>query len=47
VTMQELDQLKCIAAVVQRDLKPKWAAERLGLTMRQVPGSRCGTAEKV
>jgi hypothetical protein len=36
VTMRELDQLECIEAVVQGDLKPKWAAERLGLTMRQV-----------
>lgn len=36
VTMRELDRLKCIEAVVQGDLKPMWAAERLGLTTRQV-----------
>ena len=36
VTMQELDRLKCIQAVVTRELKPLRAAERLGLTSRQV-----------
>ena|ERR1700674_1700786 len=36
VTMQELDRLKCIEAVVQGDLPPIRAAERLGLTTRQV-----------
>jgi hypothetical protein len=36
VTMQELDRLKCIQAVVTRELKPIRAAERLGLTSRQV-----------
>lgn len=36
VTMRELDRLKCIESVVQGDLKPRWAAERLGLTTRQV-----------
>jgi len=34
VTMQELDRLKCIEAVVQGDLPPIRAAERLGLTTR-------------
>lgn len=35
VSMQELDRLKCIQAVVEGDLKPIRAAERLGLTSRQ------------
>jgi len=34
--MQELDRLKCIEAVVEGDLQPTRAAERLGLTARQV-----------
>jgi hypothetical protein len=34
--MRDLDRLKCIQAVVDRDLKPFRAAERLGLTTRQV-----------
>jgi hypothetical protein len=34
--MRDLDRLKCIQAVVDRDLKPHRAAERLGLTSRQV-----------
>lgn len=36
VSMRELDRLKCIQAVVDCDLKPIRAAERLGLTARQV-----------
>jgi Winged helix-turn helix len=36
VSMQELDRLKCIEAVVDGDLQPIRAAERLGLTTRQV-----------
>jgi len=36
VSMQELDRLKCIEAVVDGDLQPIRAAERLGLTPRQV-----------
>jgi hypothetical protein len=36
VTMQELDWLMCIQAVVDGDLKAIRAAERLGLTTRQV-----------
>lgn len=36
VTMRELDRLKCIQAVVDGDLQPIRAAERLGLTSRQV-----------
>ncbi len=34
--MRDLDKLKCIQAVVDGDLKPGRAAERLGLTPRQV-----------
>jgi len=34
--MRDLDKLKCIQAVVDGDLKPRRAAERLGLTPRQV-----------
>lgn len=36
VTMRELDRLKCIQAVADGDLQPIRAAERLGLTTRQV-----------
>ncbi len=36
VSMQELDRLKCIEAVVDGDLQTIRAAERLGLTPRQV-----------
>lgn len=36
VTMRELDRLKCLQAVVDGELKPTRAAERLGLTTRQV-----------
>jgi hypothetical protein len=36
VSMQELDRLKCIEAVVEGSLKPVRAAERLGMTSRQV-----------
>ena len=35
-TMRNLDRLKCIQAVDDGDLKPGRAAERLGLTTRQV-----------
>ena len=34
--MRDLDRLKCIQAVVDGDLKLARAAERLGLTTRQV-----------
>ncbi len=34
--MRDLDRLKCIQAVVDGDLKPLKASERLGLTTRQV-----------
>ena len=40
MTMRDLDRLKCIQAVVDGNLKPGQAAERLGLTTRQVA---CGT----
>jgi hypothetical protein len=36
VTMRELDRLKAIQAVVAGDLRPGRAAERLGLTVRQI-----------
>jgi len=36
VTMRELDRLKVIEAVVEGDSMPMRAAERLGLTTRQV-----------
>ena len=36
LTMRELDRLKCIQSVVDRQLKLYQAAERLGLTTRQV-----------
>ena len=35
-SMRELDRLKCIQQVIDGDLKPGRAAERLGLTVRQV-----------
>ncbi len=35
-SMQELDRLKCIQAVIDGDLKPGRAAERLRLTVRQI-----------
>ncbi|GJG99985.1 hypothetical protein CBA19C8_05535 [Paraburkholderia terrae] len=36
LNMRELDRLKVIQAVVEQGLKPGRAAERLGLTVRQV-----------
>lgn len=36
LTMRELDRLKVIQAVVDTGLKPGPAAERLGLSVRQV-----------
>jgi hypothetical protein len=36
LTMRELDRLKCIQGVIDRQLKPYQAAERLGMTTRQV-----------
>jgi hypothetical protein len=36
MTMRELDRLKCVQGVVDRQLKLHQAAERLGLTTRQV-----------
>ena len=36
LSMQELDRLKCIQSVVEGSLKPVRAAERLGMTSRQV-----------
>jgi hypothetical protein len=35
-SMRELDRLKCIQQVIDGDLKPGRAAERLGMTVRQV-----------
>src|SRR5580704_13949593 len=34
--MRDFDRLKCIQAVIDRELKPIRAADRLGLTTRQV-----------
>ena len=34
--MLELDRLKCIQGLIDRQLKQKAVAERLGLTVRQV-----------
>jgi hypothetical protein len=34
-SMRELDRLKCIQTVIDGDLKPGQAAERLDLTVRQ------------
>jgi hypothetical protein len=36
MTMRDLDRLKCIQAVVDGELRSGHAAERLGLTGRQV-----------
>lgn len=36
MTMRDLDRLKVMQAVVDGNLKPGRAAERLGLTVRQV-----------
>lgn len=36
LNMRELDRLKVIQAVVEMGLKPGRAAERLGLTVRQI-----------
>ncbi len=36
MTMQELDRLKCIQAVVDGELRPIRAAEKLGMTTRQI-----------
>ncbi|WP_260429147.1 helix-turn-helix domain-containing protein, partial [Burkholderia stagnalis] len=40
LNMRELDRLKVIQAVVDTGLKPGRAAERLGLTVRQVQRTR-------
>lgn len=34
--MRELDRLKCIQGIIDKQLKQKVVAERLGLTARQV-----------
>jgi hypothetical protein len=34
--MKDLDRLKAIQAVIARELKPGRAAERLGLSVRQI-----------
>ncbi|WP_161556556.1 hypothetical protein [Burkholderia pyrrocinia] len=36
ITMRELDRLKVIQSVVETNLKPGRAAERLGLSVRQL-----------
>jgi hypothetical protein len=35
-SMRELDRLKCIQGLIDKQLKQKAVAERLGLTIRQV-----------
>jgi hypothetical protein len=37
MSMRELDRVKVIEAVVEQRLMPWRAAERLGLTTRQIP----------
>ena len=44
MSMRELDRLKCIQAVIDGELKPIRAAERLGLTTRQVLARRYAAA---
>jgi hypothetical protein len=39
VSMRELDRLKCIQGLIDKQLKQKAVAERLGLTVRQVLAS--------
>jgi hypothetical protein len=34
--MRDLDRLKCIQAVIDRDMKPGMAAQRLGMSVRQI-----------
>jgi hypothetical protein len=34
--MKDLDRLKTIQAVIDRDLKPGMAAQRLGMSVRQI-----------
>lgn len=36
MSMRELDRLKCIQAVIDGEMKPARAAERLRLTVRQI-----------
>jgi len=36
VSMRDLDRLKCIQGLIDKQLKQKAVAERLGLTVRQV-----------
>lgn len=36
ISMRELDRLKCIQGLIDKQLKQKAVAERLGLTARQV-----------
>jgi hypothetical protein len=36
ISIRELDRLKCIQGLIDRQLKQKAVAERLGLTIRQV-----------
>jgi len=36
ISMRELDRLKCIQGLIDKQLKQKAVAERLGLTVRQV-----------
>jgi hypothetical protein len=36
ISMRELDRLKCIQGLIDKQIKQKAVAERLGLTVRQV-----------
>ena len=45
MTMRELDRLKCVQGVVDRQLKLYQAAERLALTTRQCAGW-CGVTNR-
>jgi len=46
VSMQELDRMKCIEAVIDGSLTPIRAAERMGLTSRQVRRLACDIGSK-
>ena len=46
MSMRELDRLKCVQAVVDGDLYPYEAAERLGITTRRLHGWSSAIAPK-
>jgi hypothetical protein len=47
MSMRELDRLKCIQAVVDRELYPGIAAERLGISTRCAQRSSMSTMPQV